>query len=72
MCSICWQTPCHPQCPNAPEEMPKFTCSICGYGIYMGDKYAECPDGEICEHCLDDMTTTELLRVFGEDLKTCD
>lgn len=38
----------------------------------MGDKYAECPDGEICEHCLDDMTTTELLRVFGEDLKTCD
>lgn len=72
MCSICLHAPCLTGCPNAPEQMPKYTCSICGYGIYPGDKYLDGVDGEICENCLDDMTTTELIKLFGEDWKTYD
>lgn len=70
MCSICMKTPCHPMCPNAPEPEPLYYCSVCGGGIYMGDKYYCGLDSEICSGCMDDMTTDELLELFGESLRT--
>lgn len=70
MCSLCLHIPCLKGCPNAPEDMSKYTCCICGNGIYEGDRYVDGPDGEICESCIDDMTSTELLNVFGKDWKS--
>lgn len=29
MCSECWQTPCHPRCPNAPEPRVCGVCEQC-------------------------------------------
>lgn len=45
MCSICWQTPCHPRCPNAPEPKPAAYCRKCNEPLFIGDKQY---DG-ICE-----------------------
>lgn len=30
MCSECYRTPCHPQCPNAETPEPAYTCEVCG------------------------------------------
>lgn len=38
MCSICWQTPCHPRCPNAPEPKPAAYCRKCNEPLFVGDK----------------------------------
>lgn len=70
MCSVCMSNPCHPRCPNAPEPEPVYTCNKCGYGIFDGDKFFDGPEGHICEECLDDMTTDEILEMFGEKLQT--
>lgn len=70
MCSVCMSNPCHPRCPNAPEPEPVYTCDKCGYGIFAGDKFFDGPEGYICEECLDDMTTDEILEMFGEKLQT--
>lgn len=70
MCSVCMSNPCHPRCPNAPEPEPVYTCNKCGYGIFDGDKFFDGPEGYICEECLDDMTTDEILEMFGEKLQT--
>lgn len=52
MCRICRQTPCHPQCPEAPGPSKVYTCMCCGYGIYAGDAYYDLL-GEIwCEECV--------------------
>lgn len=65
MCSICWQTPCHPRCPNAPEPEPAAYCRKCNEPLFVGDKQY---DG-ICEACIDDMNTSEWLELFGENMK---
>ncbi|PWM78363.1 MAG: hypothetical protein DBY41_08860 [Clostridium sp.] len=70
MCSVCMSNPCHPRCPNAPEPEPVYTCNKCGYGIFDGDKFFDGPEGYICEECLDDMTSDEILEMFGEKLQT--
>lgn len=70
MCSVCMSNPCHPRCPNTPEPEPVYTCNKCGYGIFDGDKFFDGPEGYICEECLDDMTSDEILEMFGEKLQT--
>ena len=70
MCSVCMSNPCHPRCPNAPEPEPVYTCNKCGYGIFDGDTFFDGPEGYICEECLDDMTSDEILEMFGEKLQT--
>lgn len=70
MCSVCMSNPCHPRCPNAPEPEPVYTCNKCGYGIFDGDKFFDGPEGYICEECLDDMTSDEILEMFGGKLQT--
>ena len=52
MCSLCLKTPCDSRCPNAPEPKPVVNCKECGGGI--------------CEDCMDDMTVSEMLELFGE------
>ena len=53
MCSECWQTPCHPRCPNAPEPKVRGHCKQCGGELredyeYYTDNY----DNKFCsEDC---------------------
>lgn len=70
MCSICMQTPCHPRCPNAPDLLPVYRCGKCSERIFEGDRYFESQEGYICEDCLNDMSSEELLELLGEDLVT--
>lgn len=70
MCSLCLSTPCHTRCPNAPEPVAVHRCGKCGEGIFKGDKYFDGQGGCICEECLDDMTSGELLEMLGESLAT--
>lgn len=70
MCAICLQTPCHPRCPNAPEPEPMYWCCECGEGIFEGDKYFQYGNSEICEACMDEKTTEEMLELFEERLRT--
>jgi len=70
MCSVCLSTPCRSGCPNAQDAVPVYTCSLCGYGIFEGDRYLDVPKGCICESCLEDMSLTNLLGVLGESLTT--
>lgn len=37
-------------------------------GIFEGDKYYDSQKGYICEECLDDMSSGELLELVGESL----
>lgn len=70
MCMVCMQTPCHPRCPNASVPKPLYQCSVCGTGIYEGDKYYRDGAREICGECMDDMSAEEMLKLFGESLRT--
>lgn len=70
MCEVCRMIPCHPSCPNAPEQKLIYSCSKCGYGIFKGDKYLDGPEGYICERCLDDMSSKEILDMLDKSLKT--
>ena len=54
MCAECGMNPCHPRCPNAPEPVPVHECVKCGYGILVGDKFWDSPEGKICEECVDE------------------
>lgn len=68
MCSVCLRVPCHPRCPNTPELVSVHRCGKCGEGIFEGDRYFNSQEGYICEECLDDMSSSELLELVGESL----
>lgn len=71
MCKLCNYYPCHPQCPN--YELPKAEkyCSICGDGIYFGDKYLQNDDNEYAHvDCFD--CNEELVRWLGYTIETMD
>lgn len=54
MCEECWQTPCHPRCPNAPDPEPVCLCDYCGGRLCEGDKFFEDKHGlKACEDCVD-------------------
>lgn len=73
MCEICRSSPCLALCPNAPEPPRVHTCDRCGEGIYAGDKFLKEPDGDIiCECCLDNMTTDDLLKELGLSLEVAE
>ena len=69
MCSECRQTPCHPQCPNAPLPHPHSTCLLCKEGIYSGEEYI-INDNRFHAHweCFDG--TMDLLNFLGYEIKT--
>ena len=58
MCSECWQHPCHPQCPNAPEPEPVFVCDGCGQEIYEGEDVWRIQNEVYCEDCIDGFRST--------------
>lgn len=65
MCSVCMSSPCLPSCPNAPEPKTSIRCGICDTGLTEDEEYIEAPDGSIiCDVCLDDMTTDDLLEAL--------
>lgn len=70
MCEVCRMIPCHSSCPNATELVPIYRCMECGSGIFEGDKYLDGPKGYVCEECLEDMATEEILEMLGESLAT--
>lgn len=67
---MCFMTPCHPRCPNAPEPIAVRICSRCADGIMEGEAYLDSDKGPICEGCLSDMTVKEYLEYMGEKLAT--
>ena len=52
MCDICWQSPCHPRCPNAPEPPVAHRCVFCGCEIYEGEGYYDLDGEPWCEVCV--------------------
>lgn len=68
MCSICLKNPCDNRCPNAPEPKALLICSECGTGIFEGEKFYDGYNGPVCMDCLEDMTVSELVELFGETL----
>jgi hypothetical protein len=52
MCSECYQNPCHPQCPNAPDPPAVYFCFSCGDSIVDGQDYFEVADETYCEDCV--------------------
>lgn len=65
MCDICRQSPCHPQCPNAPDPPAVYTCKICGESIVAGDVFYEM-DGEYYhEECFEDNAVSILVEECG-------
>lgn len=70
MCEVCGLAPCHPRCPNAPEQKPVYRCCECDGGIYEGDKYFQYGNLEICESCMDEKSAEGVLRLFDEKMMT--
>lgn len=66
MCADCMMSVCSSRCPNAPEPKSVYTCCMCGYGIFEGDKYFDGPEGYVCETCIDDMSSKEFMEMIGE------
>jgi hypothetical protein len=57
MCIECRHDPCHPSCPNAPDDPVACTCDWCGNEIYEGNYYYEFDSICVCEECMDDCKT---------------
>ena len=54
MCEICRKNPCHPRCPNAPDQQEVYVCSGCGKPILEGEDYWDIMGEQWCEDCIDD------------------
>ncbi len=72
MCMECLQTPCHPRCPNAPDDIhPK--CGHCDgeikpnplTGLYMA--YPLPDGGYLCDSCANEMDGHEFACLMGID-----
>ena len=73
MCNECHQSPCDTRCPNAPEPPIIHTCDECHEPVRAGDIYFEERGGEIlCQTCVENMDTYELLIHFGCTSKTAE
>ena len=42
-----------------------FVCDRCGEDILEGDGYIDIENNKICEFCIEDMTTKEVVELFG-------
>lgn len=65
MCELCLRFPCMAGCPNA-EEPPVVTkCATCGRSIFEGEEMVEINGESYHVECLENITTRELLELFG-------
>lgn len=55
MCQECWQSPCHPRCPNS-EHYTVGNCSKCGEELYeYYEIWTDCDNNKFCsEDCAKD------------------
>lgn len=65
MCSICYQIPCLPGCPNEDEPVAVLLCKGCGEGICVGDSYQHIGAHDYCLDCVEDMSGARLLELLG-------
>lgn len=65
MCEICHMTPCHPQCPNAPEPHAVYYCKVCGEPIVAGETYYEMDSEFYHEECFEDNAVNILMEECG-------
>ena len=65
MCEICHMTPCHPQCPNAPEPPAVYYCKVCGEPIVAGETYYEMDSEFYHEECFEDNAVNILMEECG-------
>lgn len=65
MCSECYQTPCNPRCPNAPEPKAVYRCKYCETDIVEGDEYVEVDDDYYHYDCLEDVAVGLLFDKLG-------
>lgn len=66
MCSECLRTPCHPRCPNAPDEEHIYECEFCDGGIKSGDDFVEIEGKYYHVDCL---SVEELLKLMEIDVQ---
>lgn len=65
MCSICGRYNCAAWCPNNYSK-GIYTCSSCGSGICVGEKYYKIGDSYFHKECLvDNFCKEELISLFG-------
>lgn len=69
MCQECRMNPCHPRCPNAPEPPAITKCKKCNASIFADDEYALFDDDCYCESCLEEMSISKLVELFGGEWK---
>ena len=71
MCELCLHHPCMRGCPNETIETASI-CSRCRTDIEVGASYLDLDGRTICEECLEEMPTGELLSLFGYSLQTAE
>lgn len=65
MCEICGLSPCSPRCPNAYDPPAALHCSKCGSAIRDGEEYVSFVDMDVCEDCIDSLSTKEIIEMCG-------
>lgn len=69
MCDVCLQNPCHSHCSNYVSLKTNYCCSICGEGIYGGEKYVVNDNNEYRHYdCF--YGIRDLLEWLGYEIKT--
>lgn len=62
MCDVCLQSICPSGCPNSEDEVI-LTCTACGRGIKVGERYYRYRSRllvfKICEDCYDEIEEDE-------------
>lgn len=67
-CEYCGQLHHIPGCPNYEESEPKYKCSICGYGINIGDEYIVNANKEYAHlECVDHVK--DLAKFLGYEIE---
>ena len=64
MCYICNATPHQVGCPfydNASYDK----CSVCGNGIYKGQRFFDFKEEKIHSSCIKDLSSTEILDILN-------
>jgi hypothetical protein len=60
-------------CPNAPEPIAIYTCSCCGEGITLGEKFVEINGEDYHYDCVvHSYTVDEILELVGIDVLEAD
>ena len=65
MCDVCWQVPCDPRCPNAPEPEHIYECELCDSGITYGEEFVEIEGKYYHKDCL---SVDDLLEALDIDV----